>query len=83
MQFQVAVATGVLGEGQHAIIKTGGTFTSKSIEYIFLLKLAFQKVYFHKSNMGNPFTSHKYLVCEYFCKESGRAVSQHLLNNYD
>ncbi len=33
--------TGILGEGQSAVIKLNGCFRQKTCEYIFLLKLAF------------------------------------------
>lgn len=83
LQFQITVITSILNDGQHAILKMGGSFTPKTIEYIFLLKLAFNRVYLHKSILSNPFSNDKYIVCEGFNKDNGQTISRFLLNNYD
>ena len=54
---------GTLEEGHHAAIKIGGTFSYRTIEYIFLLKLAFSRVIFSKWAGSNPFTNEKFVIC--------------------
>ena len=83
LHYNVTVITGTLADGQHAAIKIGGTFTQRTIEYMFLLKLAFNRVYFYKWIGSNAFTNDKYVVCEYFNQENGRHISKYLLNNFD
>ena len=63
MLYHVTAITGILNDGQHALLKIGGTYTLKSIEYVFLLKLAFNRVTLHKNLISNPFSNEKYVVC--------------------
>jgi hypothetical protein len=72
-----------LDEGSNAFLKIGGTFTQKTIEYLFLLKLSFSKVFLFKWMGENCFTNDKWVVCEGFCKEQGRYVSKYMLDNFD
>jgi len=57
MHFHIAVAMGTLAEGQNAFIKIGGTFRLRTIEYVYLMKLAFCKVYFYKWIGSNCFSN--------------------------
>lgn len=41
----------------------GGSFTQKTVEYLFLLKLAFSRIYLHKNILSNPFSNEKYVIC--------------------
>jgi hypothetical protein len=65
----------ILGDGQHGILRIRGTYTHKTSEYIFLLKLAFNRVYLVKNILSNPFTNDKYIICEFFNRENGRDIA--------
>ena len=63
LHFQIAVATGTLADGQSALIKIGSTFTQRTIEYMYLLKLSFSRLTFFKWIGSNIFTCDKYVIC--------------------
>lgn len=77
------VLLNTLADGQHAIIRVKGTFTHKTSEYIFLLKMAFLRVNFQKNIISNPFSYDKYVICENFNKENARIIAEYLKNNYN
>lgn len=52
-----------LADGQNAIIRVKSTFTHKTSEYIFLLKMAFNRINFQKNIISNPFSHDKYVIC--------------------
>lgn len=68
IQFNIVVMMSILGDGQHAILKFRGTYTHKTSEYLFMLKLAFNKVHMAKHILSNPFTNDRYIICESFNK---------------
>lgn len=78
LQFNILVMLSILAEGQHAVLRIRGSFTHKTSEYIYLLKMAFSRINFHKNIISNPFTHDKYVICENFNRENGRAIAKHL-----
>lgn len=82
LQFNILVMLNILAEGQHAILRIKGSFTHKTSEYIYLLKMAFTRVNFHKNILSNPFTHDKYVLCENFNKENGKAIAKHLETHF-
>lgn len=82
LQYYVTVLTGILADGQTAILKLCGSFRHKTFEYLYMLKLVFSKVSLTKTFGSNPFTPDSYLVCEYFNKSNGNSLHKHLIDNY-
>lgn len=75
--------TGVLANGQSAMIKLCGAFKHKTFEFLFLLKLMFNgKISIVKTLGSNPFLPDSYVICEYFNKENGDIIHNFLLENY-
>ena len=58
LQYYVLMITGLLAEGQTAVIKLNGCFRQKTSEFIFLLKLSFNgKFTIVKPYGANPFNT--------------------------
>lgn len=75
--------TGILGNGQTAIIKLCGTFKHKTFELLFLLKLIFKgKVSLCKPIGSNVFLPDSYITCEYYNKTNGDIIHNYLLDHY-
>lgn len=83
LQFHIFVALSVLADGQSAIIRVRGTFTQKTSEMIYLLKLCFQRINFVKNIFSNPLTHDKYVICEGFIKEYSTSLVAHIEHNYN
>jgi hypothetical protein len=76
--------TGILADGQSAIIKLCGAFKHRTFELIFMLRLVFNgKVSLCKNIGSNPFLPDSYIICEHFNKNNGDFVHIYLLDNYD
>ena len=82
LQFNILVMLSILAEGQHAVLRIKGSFTHKTSEYIYLLKMAFNRLNFQKNLLSNPFTHDKYVICENFNKDNGKAIAAYLYDNY-
>ena len=75
--------TGLLAEGQSALLKLNGCFRQKTCEFIFLLKIVFNgKITLVKPYGTNPFTPESYLICEYFNSENGKKVHEYIMEKY-
>lgn len=65
LQFYLYLLTsGVLGNGQNALLKVRGTMRHKTIDFLFLFKLIFSKITLVKPAFSNFLSSEKYLFCE-------------------
>ena len=82
LQYYITVLSGILGDGQTAILKLNGSFRHKTFEFLFLLKLIFVKVSLAKTYGSNPFIPESYVICEYYNKKNGDFVHEQLIKNY-
>lgn len=83
LQYHVYILTRVLRDGQTAILKIRGSYSHRTSEYLFLLKLVFSdRLLMHKNIASNPFSSHKYFICEKYNRENGLIVHEYLRQNY-
>ena len=64
LQYFVTMVSGILGDGQTAVIKLCGAYKHKTVEFIFMLKLMFNgKVSLCKTLGSNPFLPDSYVIC--------------------
>jgi hypothetical protein len=74
--FQIAYAIAMQAQGGTFIIKFFDTFTSASIDLLFLLSILYKDVYFVKPYTSRCANSEKYVVCKYFKLENSMAIVQ-------
>jgi hypothetical protein len=76
--------TGILADGQSAVIKLCGTFKHRTFELVFMLRLVFNgKVSLCKHIGANPFLPDSYIICEHYNKYNGDFVHKYMLDNYN
>jgi len=73
---QIAYAIAMQAKGGTFIIKFFDTFTSASIDLLFLLSILYKDVYFVKPYTSRCANSEKYVVCKYFKLENSIAIVQ-------
>ena len=73
---QIAYAIAMQAKGGTFIIKFFDTFTSASIDLLFLLSILYKDVYFVKPYTSRCANSEKYVVCKYFKLENSMAIVQ-------
>jgi len=83
---QIAYAIAMQAKGGTFIIKFFDTFTSASIDLLFLLSILYKDVYFVKPYTSRCANSEKYVVCKYFKLENSMAIVQKIhsiLTNFE
>ena len=75
---QIAFAIAMQSKGGTFIIKFFDTFTTASIDMLFILSIIYKEVYFTKPNTSRCANSEKYIVCKYFKLDNSLTIVKKL-----
>jgi 23S rRNA U2552 (ribose-2'-O)-methylase RlmE/FtsJ len=75
---QIAFAIAMQAKGGTFVLKFFDTFTSASIDLLYLLSVMYKEVYFTKPNTSRCANSEKYVVCKYFKLENSLSLVKKL-----